>query len=313
MAYNSTNDIKLKIIGALGAAWIRDIIMQDPTSALTNRGLEEGMDNGLTLGMGRANSAGEQVDLLNPMEEDGDNGNGDEEGQDEREDDDDDDYRNVLPSSRMSLDMFLPDAGRQRKLTLNGDLDQTTEARQDDIAVQEQTFDLIRNVVCDPGAPEMIDFLFKEIGQDEILDALADKLRPRSIQHLHHRRGPSSNSNNRSLNVPTEIIVAVSFVIINIAAGLPQHRQKLLGHPDLIRNLLGYFNHPHRQVRVNCVWIVINLTDEDEQSDREESRERALELRSLGVADKLRALRDDPDLDVRERVKTALHQVNSLM
>lgn len=307
MSYNSTNDIKLKIIQGLGVSWIRDIITQDPTSALAKRGLEEGMDNGLTLGMGRANSAGEQVDLLNPMEEDDFNeGEGDEEDR-VREND----YRNGMPSSRMSLDMFLPDAGRQRKLTLNGDLDQTTEARQDDIAVQEQMFDLIRNVACDPGAPEMIDFLFKEIGQYEILDALADKLRPRSIQ-LPHRRGPS---NSHSLNVPTEIIVAVSFVIINIAASRPQYRQKLLDHPDLMRNLAGYFNHANRQVRVNCIWIAINLTDKDEQTDRDrdECRERALKLKSLGIVERLLPLRDDPDLDVRERVKTAVHQINSLI
>lgn len=302
IVYKTAPDIKIKVVGALGPDWIRQIIMQDPTSALTRRGMDEGIDNNSPLGMGRANSAGEQVDLLNPVEsyEDGRGGAQDRE----------DDYQMIdtMPSSKMSLDMFLPDARRRRKLALNGDLDQTTQARQDDIAVQEQTFDLIRNLACADGAIEMIDYLFSHIGQNEILDAITDKLRPRTIE-LPHRR---ESSTSRSLYVPTEVIIAVTFVIIHIAAGLPRHRDYLLSHRDLMRNLMGYFNHSHGAVRVNCVWIVINLTYEDDQSDRDECRNRALQLRSLGVMERLSSLEADPEQDVRERTKAAIHQMNTL-
>lgn len=309
VVYNSANDIKVKIIEALGPEWIKHIIGQDPASALTKRGLEEGLDNGSSLGMSRANSAGEQVDLLNPMEEDDDIDVDDDNGDgDDRDREEDFKMTDTMPSSRMSLGVFLPDARRRRKLTLNGDLDQTTQARQDDIAVQEQTFDLIRNIICGPGSSEMIDYLFREIGQNEIFDALSSKLRPRTIQ-LPHRR---DSSNSRLLHVPTEIIVAVTFVIIHIAAGLPRHRQYLLSHGELMRNLMGYFNHPHRDVRANCVWVAINLTYEDDQSDRDGCRDRALKLKSFGIMERLASLEDDPDLDVRERTKTANHLLNSL-
>ncbi|KAL4918896.1 armadillo-type protein [Aspergillus aurantiobrunneus] len=297
VAYNSTNDVKIKIIEGLQPEWIKQIITQDPTSVLAKRGPDEETESGTPGGMSRANSAGERVDLLNPMDE-FQQGEGDEDMQ----------MADPLPSSKFSLDMFLPDATRRRKLALHGDLDQTTQARQDDIAAQEQTLDLLRNVVCGSGASEMIDYLFKEIGQDLLLDSLADKLRPRSIQLPHRRESP----NHRTLQVPTEILVAVTFFIIHLAAGLPWHRQLLVSHRDLIRYLMGYFNHSHRDVRTNCVWVVINLTYEDDASDREGCRKRALELRSVGVLDRLASLERDTDLDVRERTKTALHLVNSL-
>ncbi|KAF7587967.1 hypothetical protein BBP40_006475 [Aspergillus hancockii] len=295
VAYNSANDVKMKIINGLGPAWIQQIITQDPTSALAKRGMDEEMESGISAGMSRANSAGEQVDLLNPVE-------------DTQERDEDMKMADTLPPSKMSLEMFLPDVTRRRKLALHGDLDQTTQARQDDIAVQEQTFDLLRNLVCGPGASEMIDHLFKEIGQDLILDALADKLRPRTIQ-LPHRRESSAH---KALQVPTEILVAVTFVIIHLAASLPWHRQLLVSHRDLLRYLMGYFNHAHRDVRTNCVWVVINLTYEDDSSDRAGCRERAFKLRSIGVVERLASLADDPDLDVRERTKTAQHLVHTL-
>ncbi|PLB45425.1 armadillo repeat protein [Aspergillus steynii IBT 23096] len=295
VAYNSTNDVKIKIITGLGPGWIKQVITQDPTTALAKRGLDEELDSNNLAGMSRANSAGEQVDLLNPMEH-------------SQQRDEDMKMADTLPPSKMSLEMFLPDVTRRRKLALHGDLDQTTQARQDDIAVQEQTFDLLRNLVCGLGASEMIDHLFTEIGQDLILDALSDKLRPRSIQ-LPHRRESSAQ---RALQVPTEILVSVTYVIIHLAAGLPWHRQLLVSHRDLLRHLMGYFNHANRDVRTNCVWVVINLTYEDDSSDHDGCRERAFKLRSIGVADRLASLEDDPDLDVRERTKTAQHLVNAL-
>lgn len=295
MTYNSTNDIKIKIIDDLGSDWIKQIITQDPTKTLAKRGLDEEMEGVTSVGMGRANSAGEQVDLLNPVE-------------DTQDKDEDLKMADTLPPSKMSLASFLPDATRRRKLALNGDLDQTTQARQDDIAVQEQTFDLLRNLVCGQESSELIDYIFKNIGEDVILDALADKLRPRSIS-LPHRRESSSS---RALQVPTEILVSVTFVLIHLAASLPRHRELMMGHRDLIHYMMNYFNHSHRDVRANCVWVVINLTYPDDQIDREGSRGRATKLRSLGILDRLSGLIGDSDLDVRERTKTAEFLVKTL-
>lgn len=293
MVYNTANDIKIKVVEALTPAWIRQVISQDPISALTRRGMEEETEQGSGIAMGRANSFGEQVDILNPTD-------------DPSEPSEDFKMTDTMPPSKMSLDMFLPDARRRRRLVLHGSLEQSTQSRQDDIAVQEQTFDLLRNIICGAGANEMLDYLFKEIGQDELLDAVADKLRARMIQ-LPHRR----DSSTRSIHVPNEILIAASALVIHIAAGLPRHRQVLMSHNELLRSLTNYFNHSHRDVRANCLWVVINLIYEEDQSDHEGCRERANRLKALGITDRLVSLQDDSDLDIKERTKTAMHLLNS--
>ncbi|KAJ5738090.1 hypothetical protein N7493_001245 [Penicillium malachiteum] len=295
VVFNTANDIKMKVVEDLSPAWIRQIISQDPVSSMAKRGLEEETENTRGITMGRVNSAGEQVDFLNPMEDSNESGG---------------DFRmsDSTPPSKLNLDKFLPDARRRHKLVLHENLKQSTQSRQDDIAVQEQTFDLLRNLLCGNGATEMIDYLFREIGQEELLDALAENLRPRNTIQLPHRR----DSSNRIVSVPHEILSAVTAVIIHIAAGLTRHRQVLISHRDLLRSLASYFNHSHRDIRINCVWVVINLVYEDDHNDREECRERAARLKALGVTDRLASLKDDSDLDIKERTKIAISLLNQL-
>ncbi|KAJ5136899.1 hypothetical protein N7448_005453 [Penicillium atrosanguineum] len=292
VVYNTPNDIKMTVVEALGPNWIRQVITQDPS---VRRGMDDEIDQASGIAMGRANSAGEQVDILNPMDDLGESA---------------EDFKmtDTMPPSKMSLDMFLPDARRRRRLVLHGNLEQSSQSRQDDIAVQEQTFDLLRNIICGGGANEMIDYLFKVLGQDELLNALASKLRPSTIQLPHRRESPS-----RALHVPNEILISASAMIIHIAAGLPKHRAVLMSHDELIQSLTNYFNHSHRDVRANCVWVVINLIYEEDQSDREGCRARATRLKSLGVTDMLESLREDSDLDIKERTKTAVHLLNQLL
>ena len=294
MVYDTANDIRMNIIETLGPQWIMEIISQDPVRAVARREIEEETDQSPGFAMGRSNSAGEQVDILNPMD-------------DAVEWDEDLKMTDTMPPSKMSLDMFLPDARRRRKLVLHGTLAQTTQSRQDDIAVQEQAFDLLRNMICGRDAPEMIEYLFKELGQNDLLDAIADTLRPRTIQ-LPHRRDSSS----QSLHIPNEIINAAAALIIHLAAGHPRHRRIVAFHRDLLRSLGNYFNHYNKDIRSNCVWVVINLIYEEDQSDHEGCRERAVRLRSLGFAERLASLEDDTELDTRERTKTALHLLNKL-
>jgi hypothetical protein len=292
MVYDTANDIRMNIVQTLSPEWIMQVISQDPVRVVSQRGMEEEVD-ATGIAMGRSNSAGEQVDILNPMG-------------DAAEWDEDQKMTDTMPSSKMSLDMFLPDARRRRKLVLHGSLAQTTQSRQDDIAVQEQTFDLLRNMICGRDAPEMIEYLFRELGQDEFLNTIAETLRPRSIE-LPHRREPST-----PLQIPHEIVSAASALIIHIAAGHPRHRRLVAFHPTLMPTLGNYFAHSHKDVRSNCVWVVINLVYEEDQTDREGCRERSARLRILGFAEKLLHLEDDSELDTRERTKTALHLLNKL-
>ncbi|KAJ5899799.1 hypothetical protein N7495_004543 [Penicillium taxi] len=299
VVYNSANDIRVKVIDGLGPEFIRSIISPNPALHLTSRGIdgltrvgmEEEADQTLGIAMGRANSAGEQVNILNPMD-------------DARESGEDFKMGEIIPSSKMSLDMFLPDAKRRRKLLLHGNLEQTTQSRQDDVAILEQIFDLFRNLMCGSGAPEMVDYIFKQIGQDELLDALADNLHPRTTVQLSHRR----DSPSLPLRVPPQVLIGVIGIVIHISASKPSHQQAIIRHGHLLESLTKYFNHSHRQVRVNCVWTVINLLLDD-HGDPAGCRERASRLKALGVNERLASLKDDTDLDIKERTKTAEKQI----
>ncbi|KAJ5477329.1 hypothetical protein N7539_007473 [Penicillium diatomitis] len=292
VVYNSPNDIRIKVIEALTPGWIRDIISSDQVTALARRGIEDEADQSSAIAMGRANSFGEQVDILNPVDDSSEQG-------------DDSNMSDTTPSSRMSLDRFLPDARRQRKLALQGSLEQSTQSRQDDIAVQEQLFNLLRNIICGDGATEMIDYLLREIGEDELFTAIANNLRPRTIQLPHRRDVPT-----RPILVPSEILISASALLIHLGAGLPRHRQLVMDHPDVLMALTNYFNHSNREVRLNCVWSIINLIYMEDSSDRDGCRSRASRLKTMGISDLLARLENDPDIDVKERTKTAVHLMN---
>ncbi|KAJ5576367.1 hypothetical protein N7535_003293 [Penicillium sp. DV-2018c] len=296
MVYDTANNVRMEIIDNLGPKWILEVIAQDPLRAV-RRGIDEESDQGSGFAMGRSNSAGEQVDILNPVP-------------DAAKWDEDLKMTDTMPPSKMSLDMFLPDARRRRKLALYGTLAQTTQSRQDDIAVQEQTFDLLRNMVCGRDATEMIDYLFKKLGEDDFLDTLAATLKPRTIQ-MPHRRDPGTQT-TQTLHVPNEIISSATSLIIHLAAGHPRHRNLIAWHRDLLPSIANYFNHSSKDIRSACVWVVINLIYEEDQNDYNGCRDRAFRVRSLGLAERLASLEDDVELDTKERTKTALHLLNKL-
>ncbi|EEQ90655.1 hypothetical protein RJZ56_003295 [Blastomyces dermatitidis] len=304
IAYNSTNDIKMKIVEELEPGWLKQVICHDPSDPPIRRKVDD-VGGTLSLGMGTPNSAGGRVDILNPMEG----------AEGETAPSHDGDHKmtdTVMPPKPTGLDVSLIDHSRRRKLAVSGDIDQTKQARRDDLQVQEQTLDLLRNLICGVGAPEMIDYLFQEVGQNDLFNILADKLRPKPLFN-HGGRKDSASSSSKSIPVPTEILCSVTYIMIHIAAGLSRHRQLLIQHPTLLKLMMPLFNNPDKQVRVNCVWVVINLTIADDQMDHNGCRERAIKLKGLGVMDKLLSLEDDPESDVKERTKTALTLMRALL
>ncbi|PGG99286.1 hypothetical protein AJ79_08592 [Helicocarpus griseus UAMH5409] len=300
ITYNTTNDVKIKIIETLEPGWLKQIICSDPGDPSMRRNMEDDMGGSSSFGIGTPNSAGEQVNILNPV----DMTEGDTQSQEDHR------MTDIIIPPKPSLDTFLTDQSRRRKLALNGDLDQTKQARRTDIHIQEQVIDLLRNVMCGVGAPEMIDYLFQEIGQSDLFNMLADKLRPKPLSSYN---GKDSVSSNKTISSPPEILLAVTFVIIHIAAGLVRHRQLLVQHPSLLKLMMPLFNNPEWRIRVNCVWVVINLTDFHDEMERPGCRERAIKLKGLGVMDRLLSLENDPASDVKERTKVALHTMRGLL
>ncbi|KAG0647989.1 hypothetical protein D0Z07_6018, partial [Hyphodiscus hymeniophilus] len=187
------------------------------------------------------------------------------------------------------------------------------KARKDDIAVQEQGLDFIRNLIGGAGqggtteTTEMIDFLFTALGQDRVFEILASKLRSKIINPFNRRS--ISTSETRVIPPQPEIITAVGFILVHMAASVPRHRQIVIAQTELLRLLVPQFNHPSIEVRLALCWLVTNLTWMDDTNDGQACAQRANELKKLGFLTKLEMLEQDPELNVRERAKSAIWQI----
>lgn len=187
------------------------------------------------------------------------------------------------------------------------------KARKDDIAVQEQGLDFIRNLIGGAGqggtaeTTEMIDFLFDALGQERVFEILASKLRSKVVKPSDRRS--TSPSETRVIPPQSEIITAVGYILVHMAASEPRHRQLVIAQTELLKLLVPQFNHPSVEVRLALCWLVTNLTWMDDANDGQACAQRASELKKLGFLTKLEMLEHDPELNVRERAKSALWQM----
>ncbi|OHW97131.1 armadillo repeat protein [Colletotrichum incanum] len=195
------------------------------------------------------------------------------------------------------------------------------KARNDDLAIQEQGLDFIRNMIGAAGSgsssespndtTEMIDYLFSELGQDRFFDILARKLQAK-VLHPTSRRSAGSGRETRVLYPQSKIIEAVVFILVHMAASIPRHRQLVIAQTDLLKLLANHFNSKDKEVRVALCHLISNLTWQDDESDTRACAQRAYELKKLGFLTKLEGLEDDCELDVRERAKSAVWQMKQV-
>ena len=301
----------------LGIAWLMQVLCYQVADRTSLAGYEYGEDNHGPVTLEIPNAAGEQVDLLNAIDDELRASASD--GVVDEEEDDDEDEVNMIDSVSTSSKAQRPDPGQSglhpdslpRKPNAP-DAEDFAAPGKDAVAIQEQVLDFIRNLICGPESAEMIDFVLHEIGQERFFDMLFKLLRPTAAITTTRDRRMSGPGLKPTLPQP-EIVTAVSFILIHIAAGLPRHRQLLLAQSHLMRVFVSLFAHPTTDVRISCAWVVINLTWTDDPADRAQSRSRAQELSNLGVLERLRRLEGDVDLDVRERTKQALQQIGDLL
>ncbi|KAH7405377.1 hypothetical protein KP509_15G068000 [Ceratopteris richardii] len=106
------------------------------------------------------------------------------------------------------------------------------------------------------------------------------------------------------------------YVLSNIAAGNELHKEAVMSfvapvsqegrNPSPILRFLQDMSNP--QLRVAAVWCVMNLSYPDSPG----AVTRVARLRESGIEQQLQKMVDDPCLDVKDRVKTALEQFTGL-
>ncbi|KAG0279634.1 hypothetical protein BGZ96_001887 [Linnemannia gamsii] len=149
-------------------------------------------------------------------------------------------------------------------------------------AVQEQALNLVRNLAHK--REHDIEQVFRGLGNGQLLSIIEEKLSwddPRLLEHA-------------------------LYVLVNIATGTEYHKQSILKRQGILRSVLRSMNHESAAIRVASIWVIINLTWPDDKVSHSVHECVAL-LRSMGFEDRLLALdTTDHDLDVNNRVKTAL-------
>lgn len=199
------------------------------------------------------------------------------------------------------------------------ELNPARRARNDDLAIQEQGLDFIRNLIGRPmsgstvDAPDaitdVIDYLFNTLGQDRLFEILATKLRSK-IVHPFSRRTPTAGREAKVLYPRARIVHAVIYILVHIAAGMPRHRQLVLSQRELLKLVAQQASNKDREVRLALCHMTINLTWKDDDGEASACAQRAQELKALGFLTKMETLRfQDRDLDVRERAKIAAWQL----
>ncbi|GAB7340550.1 hypothetical protein MBLNU457_6965t1 [Dothideomycetes sp. NU457] len=289
---HAPRDKKIEIVDELGSGFLVQAMSGEQRS---------GAAGNVALGMSTPNAAGEQVDLLNApnspeMDIDDDfvdnstAGN----GQDDEEVIRDSYATSNVWSTRKPDKQALVNLRNMKEREQNVHL----QARQQDYMVQEQALDIVRNLIMGDDSADMIDHINASIGLQRIFEIVEAKLvggHPRN-----------------TAPVPTAVVASTIHIINHLAAANAKYKQTLIAQKPILKAWAPLFGHPARDVRIMCVWTVINLTWVENQSDREDARKRAQELRTLGIDEKIRQLANDPELDVRERVKVAQHQLEEL-
>jgi len=220
----------------------------------------------------------------------------------------------TYPGSQSALRAASPRVQRaERKVAAlrEAELNPTRKARNDDLAIQEQALTFIQNLLSLPSSPgEMVDYIFAEFGQDRFFDILASKLRVKVLHPFARKHAVGVDS--RVLYPQAKVVAAVVYVLVNIAASIPKHRQLLILQTELLKLLSGHINSRDTDVRRAMCHLLSNLGEREGDADIPGGEQRADELRRLGFLSKLEELEEkDSDLDVREKAKAAAWRIKA--
>lgn len=306
LVFACPREIRMNALEELGTGWLVGIIQGEQRDVQPSGG-------GVSVGLSTPNAAGEQVDLLNPSSMDVDEPSAPDDDMNDEEDEDEDgavlydeasSTHYQSSSLRSTFNQPAPAFNSKRYLSSMREQEEDSEyiSRRDEAAIQRQALDFIRNFINGDDCAFLSDHILNQIGSAKFYDLLTAKLSPI----------PRAISGGRSIHNPTELVLSAIHVMIHLANASAKHRQMLVAQKPLLHAMLPHFSHVDHRVRVMCVWAVNSLTWIEEGDDRRDAQTRSRELKSMGIESAVRALANDPNLDVKERVKTAIRQFETL-
>ena len=224
LCLNIPSAAKIQCLDELGVGWLVQTLNGEPSKSSASA----------SLGMGTPNAAGEQVDILNAVDDphmDVDDGSSSED-EDNMTDSIPTMRRHQRPGSRYTSATNIRD---RLQMIKNDEQDQHLNSDRDDIRLQEQALDFIRNFINeDKASGEMIDHLLNSFGRSRFFELLDSKIRPKgssssvpqywNITSQQHRSPfpPSGSANPSTMSSPnwaayppTELIIGTLFILVS--------------------------------------------------------------------------------------------------
>ncbi|KAJ8325837.1 hypothetical protein O5D80_006024 [Batrachochytrium dendrobatidis] len=156
----------------------------------------------------------------------------------------------------------------------------------EDIVVQEQALNLVRNAAC--GNEQDVEVVFNGFRGTDLLGLLERKLSTMPSNH--------------------DIVTQILYIVVNLAIGTAERKASIMSKTELLKRVFEYMDHEHTEIRLASVWCAINLT----WIDDENVQSRVMQLCQLGLEDLLTRRLNDESLDVKDRAKTALANIQGL-
>jgi len=155
--------------------------------------------------------------------------------------------------------------------------------------VQIQAVTIVRNLV---------------FGKEADIEPVVEYKNGAVLATLERILGPASGS---SAEMKQHAVYAVS----NIAAGSEKHKERIMESAVLNSILQCLRERQCSELRVAAIWVIINLTWQEESSDNEDGswplvKSRIDRLRQLGFEAQLESMKEDTSLNVKDRVMGAL-------
>ena len=164
--------------------------------------------------------------------------------------------------------------------------------RSPDVSIQRQALNIVRNLMSSPFATTDcadIEMTLTRLGEERLFGAIDNAVW--SLQN----------------DAATE---QAAFILANLASGSDRHRALVIDRPNLMDALCSFLKHRSHAVREAGVRCGFNLSyPESAEGDGAVRPSAVARLRAFGYDKLLQALEQDPEPNVRDRVRETLAQI----
>lgn len=159
-----------------------------------------------------------------------------------------------------------------------------------DLEILIELLGFMRNLTTGEQPSVIIDFVLDEIGCDEFLQIIVDRLKGITTTYPE---------------LSAKIIENCIYVVAHIAIADAKYRSMIARNLVLMKQISALLGHPEKLVRRACCWLVVNVTFSTDESHAV-AVARARDFQRLGIVATLRRLeKNDLEADVKERATTA--------